>query len=837
MTRIAAGAATILACLALAGSGPRPANVDLEFVYGSKAALAQARTAHEHWQRGRFREAVRLCRQGYAEAVRQNRPRAQLFYLNTLASAYYNLGEYRNAQQSYIAVRELGLASGMPKWSATALANLSSLYMHASDTDSALAAAREAEAFAVALPPAERSGILLQLGRVLLYRGDAARAHPLYDEAIRMASERGDCRARAAAFDQLGLETMQRGLLADAHKALRRALFLRKIARDPNLFATEQKLAQLELRLGNISQARLLIDTAFARPNRNPVQVPPHLMYLTRAQILAAQSEWVDSLENYAQAADAAEEWRGRSLFADSFRVGADIWLNQIYDGAVQTAARIHRRTADPRYAELAWQFAERGRTASLREGLRAGHDWTKRVPASYWSKLERLRELEADHFSRPREMTASGDEATYLRMQLAEMEASAGAVSLQPAGRPNTTLGLIPGKKPLSGENSPNRVSLRGVRNTLGDRRVFISFVLGEITSYRWVISRDGLEMQALGGRPEIVDEVETLRSAIQRSDPRLAELSHRVYLKLFGGIRVGGGAHWHIALDDRLFDLPVAALVVEAGSRPVYLVERQSFEMVPGAWALGDAEFAGVPRRFVGIGDAVYNVADPRYPSVPGGGGSWFRLAPLLVAGDVPALQLPRLAASAAEVETAASRSAAAAVVLTGARVSRQELVKALSETPQYIHIAAHFLVERGGAGVAAVVLGVAPDRRGKPELKLLTARDIANLRVPGSVVVLSGCSSGTGRIVPTAGVLGLARSWLAAGASAVVATQWPTLDDSGEIFAKFYGHMSQTEGSDRIAPAEALRRAQIDMLRSGGWRSEPKHWAAYQIIQRSN
>jgi CHAT domain-containing protein/tetratricopeptide (TPR) repeat protein len=840
----------ILACLALDGRRPQSASnaTALEYAYGSAAALERARIARDHHRAGRFKEAVAECQRGYAEGVRQNRPRAALFYLNTLASAHYNLGEYRKAQETYITARELGLASGMPKWSAFALANLSSLYMHASDTDSALAAAEEAHALSAAVPMDERSEILLQLGRVLLHRGDAIRAHPLFSEAIRMASERGDCRARAAAWDQLGLETMQRGLqagdggrplLQEAHQALRRALFLRKISRDPNIFATEQKLAHLELSLGNVALARQLIDSAFARPNRNVLQLAPHLMFLTRAQVLAAQGEWQASLKDYARAIEAAEEWRGRSLFADSFRISADIWLHQIYEGAVTTAARRYQETGEVRFAELAWEFAERSRSASLREGLAVGRDWAQRVPEAYWRKLERLRVLETEHFSGLRSTTASGDEATRLRMQLAEMEASAGAAELVPTtsdsadDRPAISEGVA-----VFGENNPNLVSLRDVRKTLGERRVLISFVLGEGASYRWVVSREGLDMKVLAKREQIVNEVETLRSAIRNSDPNLGDLSRKAYAHLFGGIRMDRRTHWHIAMDDRLFDLPVAALVAGMDADgAAYLIERQSFDFVPGAWALGSRTFAGAPRRFVGIGDGIYNTADPRYPASAAGTAPWFRLLPTVLAGDGSPLQLPRLAGSSAEVAAAAAEFGADAVLLTGTRVSRKRIIDALSEIPQYIHIASHFLVEREGAGIAAVVLGVAPDQHGRPELKLLTARDIANLRVPGSVVVMSGCSSGSGRIVPTAGVLGLARSWLAAGARAVVATQWPTLDDSGEIFTRFYAHMARTEGSERVTPAEALRRAQIDMLRSGTWRSEPKYWAAYQVIERSN
>jgi CHAT domain-containing protein len=77
-------------------------------------------------------------------------------------------------------------------------------------------------------------------------------------------------------------------------------------------------------------------------------------------------------------------------------------------------------------------------------------------------------------------------------------------------------------------------------------------------------------------------------------------------------------------------------------------------------------------------------------------------------------------------------------------------------------------------------------------------------------------------------------LTRAWLAAGASAVVASRWPTPDDSGELFLSFYRHFgasAQLEAAPR--PAVALQKAQLEMLHSASWRSFAKYWAAHFIV----
>jgi CHAT domain-containing protein len=72
-----------------------------------------------------------------------------------------------------------------------------------------------------------------------------------------------------------------------------------------------------------------------------------------------------------------------------------------------------------------------------------------------------------------------------------------------------------------------------------------------------------------------------------------------------------------------------------------------------------------------------------------------------------------------------------------------------------------------------------------------------------------------------------MGLTRAWLMAGARAVVATEWATPDDVGVFFRRFYQQLRRAAPGD---PADALRAAQIEALRSKGWRSQPSFWAGY-------
>jgi CHAT domain-containing protein len=105
-----------------------------------------------------------------------------------------------------------------------------------------------------------------------------------------------------------------------------------------------------------------------------------------------------------------------------------------------------------------------------------------------------------------------------------------------------------------------------------------------------------------------------------------------------------------------------------------------------------------------------------------------------------------------------------------------------------------------------------------------------------LPGTLVVLSGCSSSQGKTVPSAGLLGLSRAWLLAGAEAVIASSWPTPDDSGRFFSLFYSHLrAATIGTLSQRASRALAQTQMELQHGSGYTSSPSYWGAYSIISK--
>ena len=99
-------------------------------------------------------------------------------------------------------------------------------------------------------------------------------------------------------------------------------------------------------------------------------------------------------------------------------------------------------------------------------------------------------------------------------------------------------------------------------------------------------------------------------------------------------------------------------------------------------------------------------------------------------------------------------------------------------------------------------------------------------ANLRA--SLVVLSCCHSGRGKILRGEGVVGIARAFLAAGVRCVLVSLWAIDDEATMVFMKgFYQHLK--EGKTACA---ALHES-MKSLRESEEFSAMQYWAPFQLI----
>jgi CHAT domain-containing protein/tetratricopeptide (TPR) repeat protein len=143
-------------------------------------------------------------------------------------------------------------------------------------------------------------------------------------------------------------------------------------------------------------------------------------------------------------------------------------------------------------------------------------------------------------------------------------------------------------------------------------------------------------------------------------------------------------------------------------------------------------------------------------------------------------------------------------------------------------HIHFATHGLLNTSQPQLSGIVLSLV-DERGRAQDGYLRLHEIYNLDLPAELVVLSACQTGLGKEVRGEGLVGLTRGFMYAGSPRVAASLWK-VDDAATagLMAAFYRGMLK----DGLAPAAALRRAQVQMLAQKQWQS-PYYWAAF-ILQ---
>ena len=102
------------------------------------------------------------------------------------------------------------------------------------------------------------------------------------------------------------------------------------------------------------------------------------------------------------------------------------------------------------------------------------------------------------------------------------------------------------------------------------------------------------------------------------------------------------------------------------------------------------------------------------------------------------------------------------------------------------------------------------------------------IRRLQLSDALVVLSACRTGVGELVPGEGVVGLARSFMEAGAAGIVVTHWP-VDDAAAARLMVEFHRQLADGrspATALAVARRSRRAEGDL---------PRDWAPFEIVLR--
>lgn len=149
-------------------------------------------------------------------------------------------------------------------------------------------------------------------------------------------------------------------------------------------------------------------------------------------------------------------------------------------------------------------------------------------------------------------------------------------------------------------------------------------------------------------------------------------------------------------------------------------------------------------------------------------------------------------------------------------------EEAVLARMKTASLIHLATHGLLDEEQRTTLPGAIALAPS--GEHD-GWLTSDDILTLKLRAGLVVLSACDTAQGRVTDD-GIIGLSRSFIAAGVPSIIVSLWSVPDIPTAFFmATFYQALQQ-----RLDKAQALRHA---MLATKQLYPDPLVWAAFVLL----
>lgn len=757
-------------------------------------------------------------------------------YLEALASLYQDKGDYARAEQllrRVLAIRERVHGPEHPAVG-SASSSLADILMYKYDYERAEQLYRRALSLREKAYGPEHNGVaasLLRLGGIISRsRADFAEAEKLIKRALAIYQKNwgNEHPGTAAALNSLGMTYLKMGDMARAEPLLQQVLVIyektygakhRHIVLALNnltrLYEQKGEMAravQLSTRAAEIAEynLKLILATGSEKQKR---------LYMTT---LSSETQNIISLHaRYAPANTEAARLALTTILRRKGRI-LDITADQI--GALRSRLNEQDR------ALLDELLAARSHLAAI--SLKAPE---KMSAADYRAEVKRLEgeteRLEAQIGSRGAELRAETESVTLdsIRQNIPKDGALVEIASYKPYD--------IVSKKSAE--------------------------AWGKTRYVAYVLRREGEPVAVdLGEAASIDANIKALRLALR--DPKntevrpiaraLDEQVMRPVRKLAGDARL-----LLISPDGALNLVPFAALVDEQNR---YLVESHTIDYLTSGRDLLRLErrAAGKPEILV-VANPTYELAATTAASEAGTRGEAADLRSL----DFTKARISPLPGTAAEAE-ALKNILPGVQLLTGAEATEAALKRV--NAPRILHVATHgfffsdspqtqaadarLLVqeEEDKQETAAsrsnpllrsglVLAGVKNRQSGAGEDGVLTALEAASLDLFGTrLVTLSACETGVGDVASGDGVYGLRRALVLAGAESQLMSLWQVSDAATrDLMVSYYKRLSA--GEDR---AEALRRVQLEMLKSGGApsaatgandstdRSHPFYWASF-------
>lgn len=443
-------------------------------------------------------------------------------------------------------------------------------------------------------------------------------------------------------------------------------------------------------------------------------------------------------------------------------------------------------------------------------------------------------------------------------------------AIAPERAGLQNTLAVEFPDYASLS---NPLPLAVKDIQPLLSADEAMVLYSVVDKQGYVVAITREGVDWKEIPfGAGALAQKVSEFRRGLDVGKARDASgkpglfdlaLANELYVALLGPVEaltrdkrsllvVPSGALTALPFHLLVTEKPRAAVpdTLEGYRSAAWLLRRQAVSVLPSVVSLKSLRaFArkdqGI-KPMTGFGDPVFNPAEggPSERRTAGG-----KVAARSVATAAYsdfwrgagvdrarlALALPQLPDTADElIAVAKDVGAAEADIHLGRDASETTLKRAALAQYSIIYFATHGLVagDIKGLGEPSLALSI-PDSPTDFDDGLLTASEVAQLKLNADWVVLSACNTIAGDKPGAEALSGLARSFFYAGARALLVSHWAV--DSAAATRLTTSTFELLKNEPGIGRAEALRRAMLAYVddASSPRNAYPAMWGPFALV----
>jgi hypothetical protein len=377
-----------------------------------------------------------------------------------------------------------------------------------------------------------------------------------------------------------------------------------------------------------------------------------------------------------------------------------------------------------------------------------------------------------------------------------------------------------------------PRPLSVAETQALLKPDEALVAILVGSAKSFLWVVTRERTGWAQIDfGNEEMAKEVLALRNGLDplaQQDAEGAtgsragvvqgfdlERAHALYRRTLGSLDgvFAGKRHLIVVPTGPLTSLPFQVLITEPPPRgpealrdAAWLIRGHALSVLPSVPSLSAlrnlAGSASASRPFFGVGDPVLEGPDPaerqrsgrkRQANTPAG---FYRNG----LADIRAVrELTPLPDTADELRTIGKVLGASSDAINLRKAASESLVKATALSDyRIVHFATHALVAGDLSGLAEPALVLTPpDVPTEADDGLLTASEIATLKLNADWVVLSACNTAAGSAEGAEALSGLARAFFYAGARALLVSHWAVYSRAAtELTTKTFAMICHSE-----------------------------------------